>query len=612
VLSDTERSWAGELQQRDAVIREKQAWPVYIDVSAKAENTKDETRTRETFSAPANFRELMSELDHAAVAVCADRPTVYVRRVEKYNDKTISDMVALSSPRNSGKALIISIDITKFSPKMNRDFMLSHHDIMLSMTTAPKGYTFKKLWRNLCVGINKRDTRYCFKSETGDFQGWAGTSNSLLHANLIEYSIKRLKTKGIISRFTLVLPAANIDDAAFVFQFPMGTTNQEAADVARVLYDELVEIYMELRFEIAIAKTVVATNKGTFLNIDFIDGVVVPLPTKTAMRLFWSVDKRFADTPDLIEELFNTARGAIAKGACPVTVYSLGVFQALRHTFRYCPKTKDLTPVELAISCFATRASGGWGIPSLSQVLSKEGTDPLTSCVILARSFAQLAQRPDGSIALERVATAMAVFSALFPSNFERVSFWAAVGAPRSIHVRGIVDPQAIVKRAAEVTLRRIGPCKEIATVLNCEPNRMQEAHLWNLAGGLTLDLAVLEALGEVRPLKAYMDIVKKCLSSDALHRIMPGHIVRGVRAKVRAASRSNMVQPAKRYRAYKWEDADMHTVSQLLHEFPGAVCSDYYDRWFNFLGLSVVNCADPDPRLVVCVWILETRQSCP
>jgi hypothetical protein len=196
---------------------------------------------------------------------------------------------------------------------------------------------------------------------------------------------------------------------------------------------------------------------------------------------------------------------------------------------------------------------------------------------------------------------AMAVHSALFPTSFERLSFWAAVGAPRSIHVRGVVDPQSAVRRAAEVTLRRLGPCKEIATVLDSEPNRMQEAHLWNLVGGLTLDLAVLESLSEVRPLKAYADIVKKCLSSDALHRIMPGHIARGVRAKVRAASRSNMAQPAKRYRAYKWNDEDAHVISQLLCEFPGAVCSDYYDRWFAFLGLSVVNCADPDPRLVIC-----------
>jgi hypothetical protein len=181
----------------------------------------------------------------------------------------------------------------------------------------------------------------------------------------------------------------------------------------------------------------------------------------------------------------------------------------------------------------------------------------------------------------------MAVYSALFPSNFERVSFWAAVGAPRSVHVRGIVDTQTPVRRAAEVTLRRMGPCKEIATVLNSEPNRMQEAHLWNLVGGLTLDLAVLESLGEVRPLKAYTDIVKKCLSSDALHRIMPGHVTRAVRAKVRAASRSNMAQPARRYRAYNWDETDMHVIWQLLHEFPGTICSDYYDKWFNFLGLT-------------------------
>ncbi len=85
-------------EARQAVINERPKWPVYIDVSAKAENTKDDTRTPETFSAPADFRELMSELDHAAVAICADRPTVYVRRAEKYNDKTISDMMAMTSP----------------------------------------------------------------------------------------------------------------------------------------------------------------------------------------------------------------------------------------------------------------------------------------------------------------------------------------------------------------------------------------------------------------------------------------------------------------------------------------------------------------------------------
>jgi hypothetical protein len=44
------------------------------------------TQEPEKSNAPADFRELMSELDHAAVAVYADRPTVYVRRAEKCYD----------------------------------------------------------------------------------------------------------------------------------------------------------------------------------------------------------------------------------------------------------------------------------------------------------------------------------------------------------------------------------------------------------------------------------------------------------------------------------------------------------------------------------------------
>jgi hypothetical protein len=44
------------------------------------------TQEPEKSNAPADFSELMSELDRAAVAVYADRPTVYVRRAEKCYD----------------------------------------------------------------------------------------------------------------------------------------------------------------------------------------------------------------------------------------------------------------------------------------------------------------------------------------------------------------------------------------------------------------------------------------------------------------------------------------------------------------------------------------------
>jgi hypothetical protein len=101
--------------------------------------------------------------------------------------------------------------------------------------------------------------------------------------------------------------------------------------------------------------------------------------------------------------------------------------------------------------------------------------------------------------------------------------------------------------------------------------------------------------------MKCYMDALKKCLTSDAVHSIMPSRIVWSVKAKVRAISRSNMAQPQKHYRVYNWADSDRHTVWQLLNDFPGQVYADYYELWFHFLRLSVTNCADPDPRLVIC-----------
>jgi len=60
-------------------MEERTRWDDYVDISAKAKNSKDKTCTRETFSAPADLREIMSEVDHAAIPLCADNPIIYVR-----------------------------------------------------------------------------------------------------------------------------------------------------------------------------------------------------------------------------------------------------------------------------------------------------------------------------------------------------------------------------------------------------------------------------------------------------------------------------------------------------------------------------------------------------
>jgi len=47
------------------------------------------------------------------------------------------------------------------------------------------------------VGINKRGVLGCYRSYSGKFQGWLGTSNSLLHANIVALVGNRLKAKEV-------------------------------------------------------------------------------------------------------------------------------------------------------------------------------------------------------------------------------------------------------------------------------------------------------------------------------------------------------------------------------------------------------------------------------
>jgi hypothetical protein len=89
----------------------------------------------------------------------------------------------------------------------------------------------------------------------------------------------------------------------------------------------------------------------------------------------------------------------------------------------------------------------------------------------------------------------MTVYCAVFPTKFEQVSFWGSVCAPRSVHIKGVRDPLAPVRRAAETTIQQLGPCQEFAVAINLEPNRLQEALLWNLLGGIMCDLAVHEPM---------------------------------------------------------------------------------------------------------------------
>ena len=185
-----------------------------------------------------------------------------------------------------------------------------------------------------------------------------------------------------------------------------------------------------------------ATNKGTFLNIDFMDGAIVALPYKTAMRVFRGIGKRFAETSSVIKEIFNTSRGAMGKGGCPITLYVQALAQALRTVFRFLPEAKSFSAVELAMSFFAARSLGGWGVPSLATFLSNESTSVLTDSILLTKSVCKLAATGKSATPLARSSheSVAALYNALFPATFSRPSLWGFLGSPQTVHATGVKD----------------------------------------------------------------------------------------------------------------------------------------------------------------------------
>ena len=157
---------------------------------------------------------------------------------------------------------------------MNRKFMCRFHDLLLSMTNAPDGFTFNKIFmeHEIIVGVNKRGQRAEFVSKTGDFQGFCGNANSQMHSMVALFVINRMKTYKLSPADTKAMVSVTIDDVLSVVLLPSHMSQGSRAKLGLHLFDLMVEVYKDLGFEISVSKTVVATHKCTYLNRDVIGG----------------------------------------------------------------------------------------------------------------------------------------------------------------------------------------------------------------------------------------------------------------------------------------------------------------------------------------------------
>jgi hypothetical protein len=86
----------------------------------------------------------------------------------------------VTDPKDSKISLVISCDITGWSPQGDRAAWSKHHDYVVHTTKAPKYLKLETIWRNMYACMSKRGLVARHELTKGLFQGRTATLDSLI------------------------------------------------------------------------------------------------------------------------------------------------------------------------------------------------------------------------------------------------------------------------------------------------------------------------------------------------------------------------------------------------------------------------------------------------
>lgn len=588
-------------EARNLLISGRYDLPKIAEIAAKSENTKDKLKARETFSGDGVMREIISSIDQSAIPLASDWPSVCLRRNERGYQRTLNNFVHATRVSERGSCVLYSLDVQQWSPKMPRICLYDHHQYVLETTCSPDGLNIRKVLSGIEIAINKRGIYTHVPLEEGDFQGWFGTMNSVLHAHIQSYCIRKLKEMKILDKSSNGESMVMIDDAVLKINFPRSMRPEARQEAAGKIATAIQQIYASLGFNLSMDKTVISTHMFIFLNRYFSGGAEFALPLKVSMKLSRDTKKRFASTCDQMDEIFNTGRGALVKGSDPHVTYMQCMRNCLDLALQTNPDVGGFSDFEAALVIISPRDLGGWGLPTFAEFCSKESTDSMTRAIALFQTVARQVTHFDNPITETLAQFYATSYTAFLSTDFRRPNVWSFLAAPQSVCLDSVQDATSGLRVALKANLDKMGVCPEVRLAINLDSDPRVDELMWNILFNIKADVAVFEILGGVRPLAAYSNLMKKLITSEVLATLVPRHILQRVTRRIRVLDRNNMVALINRIRTANLAN-DWRMIYSEICEAP--LCKqvhDYRKLFYRFIGVRVLNHSDPDPVEVVC-----------
>lgn len=491
-------------------------WDRVAELAAKCENTKPGKKVRETWSADDITREVTSCFDRSAIPLSMMYRGVTSRRGNIHVQGIFDDICGKTRPDQEASTVIVSNDVSGWSPSADREAWTEHHDYVLHTTQCPEDIGLNKVWKGMQATIAKRGYLATCKLPRGLFQGWTGTMDTLLNVRLSLYCLKVAKEQGFMGDGESSITAGLIDDAVQAIVMAKDRTPEEKQIMADRHFQTTCDTWQGAAAKIDEVKTMYSTIKFIFLNRLFCEGSEVVQPAKIYARCDKEYNRRFASIFDQVDTVFGSFRSSVERGACPISAYKSAMVTSVRLCLLTNRVIKKVSSIRLINAAFAPRGLGGWGFPTFGAFITQECRDHLASYVCLVGSLLDHLDQSEASASLN------SCFEATMQQEFSRRGILDICASPYEIHAVGVPNPSATIISRVKARMCKEATSPVFQAALSTARAQLNEEIFGGILRHMTVDAAILEMLHQCLPESCMAALIDRALRNELVTCFFP------------------------------------------------------------------------------------------
>jgi len=469
--------------------------------AVKSENTKVPGKQRETMSADDILRECLTEVDINLSKIGNFAHGVAMRAGRRGTEQGIKNVIS----GYRGNKLIVSLDVSGWSPNMQREGETAFIDMLLDMFDIPKAMRVSPIFRNINVVASRMGFHSTWEATDGSVQGFFGTGDTILHSCMAQWCFSRMKASGTIERGAKMAKFALIDDIVALL-------SNTKVDLDRVL-EEFTESYGLLGFTADKTKTIAREHSGHFLNRFYYSGEEVITAHKIMARCDREWDRRWISVFDEIDSIFGSALGASDRGASPAAAYVIAMWRSMHRIHCVSRAYQDLGTEFSTISAWLPRSMCGAGIPSFAHWVTKEGALNLEAALSVPMVIADKYEEVSKPIC---VAIKRRVYE-IASSPIDTPSPERFMDDPLNVKLTASIDPSNVLRSAARDCIKRLKPHAELAALMSVQDDPQYSALLFGFLKSAVYPSDIISQLSASLPHTVVVNLVEKMMKSDSI-----------------------------------------------------------------------------------------------